>query len=97
MTHLTSSIDPGAVLVRRSDVLMASISGQAVLMSVQKGVYFGLDMIGTEIWRRLETPIAVSSLIELLIAAFDGEADEIRRDVVRFLDALAEAELIATT
>lgn len=76
------------------DPLAADVSGNVVLMSVQRGAYYGLDGVGSDIWRRLTEPTGVASLCDALAAAYDGEPDIVRADVLRFLTRLVEEGLI---
>ena len=80
--------------VGRGAPLSADLGGELVLMSLESGKYYGLDEIGSEIWRRLETPARVSSLCGDLAAAYDAPADLIERDVLALLHRLLDEDLI---
>lgn len=73
----------------------AAMDGQFVLMDMDGGKFFGLDDIATDVWRRLERPIAVSDLCAGCIADFAGDPRMIEADILRLLDALADHDLIA--
>jgi len=76
------------------DPLAAEVSGNVVLMSIQRGAYYGLDSVGSDIWRRLTEPTPVSELCAALQAAYEADAATLRADVLRFLARLAEEGLI---
>lgn len=75
--------------------LAADIGGEVVLMSVERGNYFGLDDIGSEIWRRLERPVRVADLVAGLATDYDADLATIERDVLALLQDLARHGLIA--
>lgn len=89
------SIDPAARLVRTPNVIATEVDGELVLMSIEEGRYFGLDAVGSEIWRRLEVPKTIDSLTDELKAHFEGDAATIERDTAAFIDRLSENGLVA--
>jgi hypothetical protein len=88
------AIDPAARLIRSTNIISTEIDGEVVLMSIEDGRYFGLDAIGSEIWRRLEEPKSADTLTAELKDHFDGEPATIERETMAFLDKLADNELL---
>ena len=81
-------IGPETVLARSDEVLEAEIDGEKVMMSIEKGEYYGLDATGSEIWQLFEQPRSVAEICDQMIARYDVEPEECERDVVAFLDDL---------
>ena len=79
---------------RSEDQLSAEIDNELVLMDIEQGNYFGLDAIGTDIWRRLDGPVVVSDLCAALGEEYDADADTIKRDVLALLERLIAEGLI---
>ena len=67
---------------------------EVVILSVERGSYFGLDEIGSEIWQRLESPIRVEALCDTLVAKYDADRSIIERDVLALLEKLVAEELV---
>jgi hypothetical protein len=67
---------------------------EVVILSVERGSYFGLDEIGSEIWHRLETPVRVEALCDALVAKYDADRSIIERDVLALLERLVAEGLI---
>lgn len=88
---------PAATIVRSQDVLSTRIDDELVLMSINEGLYFGLDAIGADIWDRLETPVRVSDLCAALVNDYQEDAAVIERDVLELLRRLAGRALITVT
>jgi len=61
------------IILRNLSVLTAEVDGEIVMMSIEQGRYFGLDDIGSDIWKRLDPPCALADLIDRL--AVDYGAD----------------------
>ncbi|MFD2264708.1 PqqD family protein [Lacibacterium aquatile] len=82
------------VISRKSDILTAEVAGEIVLMSVSHWRYFGLNAMGSEIWKRLESSQAVSELCISLAIDYEGDAQEIERDVIDLLIQLDDRNLL---
>ncbi len=79
------------------DQLGTEVDGEAVLMNIDTGKYYGLDGIGTDIWKRLEAPVTIADLCADLTEAYEGDSVEIEQDVLFLLARLQEAELITVS
>ncbi|MDP1738016.1 MAG: PqqD family protein [Caulobacter sp.] len=88
------SIELPARVSRREEFFGTMVGEQQVLLDIESGVYVGLDPIGSHIWSRLETPIAVEALCADLAAAYEADLETITRDVLVFLDRLAKQKMI---
>ena len=86
-----------AEVVRKDDCLGAAVGDEQVLLDVERGVYIGLNPIGSDIWQRIERPVRVSALCAALSQAFEGDPAQIETDVVAFLGTLLEQGLIRVT
>jgi hypothetical protein len=78
-----------------SDQLAAPVDDEMVILSIERGAYFGLDDIGTEIWQHLATPVSIESLCNVLIAKYDADRPTIEQDVISFLERLVTERLIS--
>ena len=93
MSH-TTAIGPDTVLTRSEEVLEADIDGEKVMMSIERGEYYGLDNIGSEIWAMFEKPRAVSEVCATMGARYNVSPEDCERDVVAFLgDLVADGTL----
>lgn len=83
-------------LVRWSDnQLAATVDQEIVILSVERGSYYGLDDIGSEIWHQMATPVSVSALCDTLAAKYDADRATIERDVLALLENLVAEGLVA--
>ncbi|MGA2046260.1 MAG: PqqD family protein [Terracidiphilus sp.] len=74
--------------------LASEIGGEVVLMNMERGYYYSLDDIGSEIWRSLQLPVSVASLCQSLAAKYHTELATVTADVLLLLNKLLEHELI---
>ena len=87
-TDPTSVITDATILTRSPTVLAAEVDGEVVMMSIERGHYFGLDDIGSDIWKRLEPPCSFSALIDGLAADYEADRATIAADVRVLLDGM---------
>jgi hypothetical protein len=89
-----SAIENDTRISRSPAVLSAEVDGEVVMMSIEKGCYFGLDDIASEIWKRIETPCSFAALINNLVAEYDADRATIDADVRALLLRMAEQDAI---
>ena len=89
MASLTQRIVPA------DGVVCAALDGEAVLLEIARGVYFGLDEVAFRIWTLLGQGYDPPATAARLSAEFDAPPDEIRADVDAFLLTLVEKGLAA--
>jgi Coenzyme PQQ synthesis protein D (PqqD) len=87
-------IADGTMISRSPSVLAAEVQDEIVMMSIEKGQYFGLDDIGSDIWKRIESPCSFAALIDALAAAYDAERATIANDVRVLLDRMAAQDVV---
>jgi len=77
-----------------ADVLMRELDDEAVLLHLDRELYFGLDDVGTRMWTVLVSSDSVQAAYELLLSEFDVEPDILRQDLDEFLAGMIEQELL---
>lgn len=76
------------------DVLCRELDGEAVLLDLGSGLYFGLNASGTRVWQLLEQGTAPGDIAARIADEFDAPIDVIARDVARLLDELRARGLL---
>jgi Coenzyme PQQ synthesis protein D (PqqD) len=82
------------VHTRSTDVIETEIAGDIVLLHTGNWQYFEFDKTGTAIWRLLETPRTVASLVEALQRQFEVDALVCRGETQQFLDEITAHGLV---
>lgn len=65
-----------------------------MILSLQDGVYYGLDPVGARIWELLQERTTAADIRDALLDEFDVDPERCERDVVRLIRELLEARLI---
>ncbi len=90
----TSRIAYTTIISRSPSVVTAEVDGEVVMMSIEQGQHFGLDDIGSHIWKRLDPPCAFANLIDRLAADYDADRASIAADVRALLETMAERDVV---
>ncbi len=77
------------------DVLFQELQGDAVLLDMKSGVYFGLDHVGTRMWQLMADPKPLSAVVEVVMSEFDVAEDRCTEDVLALARKLAEQGLLS--
>ena len=76
------------------DVVFRDLQGELVLLNLKSGVYFGLDPVGTRMWQRLHEHRSLHEVLAALLDEYDVAETRCERDLVGFVRALVENELV---
>jgi hypothetical protein len=84
-----------ASVVRRSEGLIDSeIDGEIVALNIESGTCYGLNKVGSRIWRLLGAPIRVSDLCAALLADYEVDPVVCERHVIDLLEELRAEGMI---
>jgi PqqD family protein of HPr-rel-A system len=78
------------------DVLSRELDGEAVLLDLHSGRYFGLNGTGARVWALLKDGLERDAIARALTEEFEVEETNARADVDAFIAALRERGLIRT-
>ena len=76
------------------DVLFHDLDGEAVLLNLENGKYYGLDRLGTEIWTMLSEDGHVARAYQAILDSYDVEPERLQADLLALLEKFAEQGLI---
>ena len=71
------------------DVVFQELEGEAVLLNLGTGKYYGLDAVGTRMWHTLTEYGRVEPGYQALLERYDVPQEQLRQDLLALLDTLA--------
>jgi hypothetical protein len=83
-----------SVVVATDSQVSSDLAGEAIILSLQTGMYYGLNPVGTRIWALLGIPTRVADIRDTIVQRYDVELDRCERDVLDLLRELAARGLI---
>jgi hypothetical protein len=75
-------------------VLSTELDSEGVLLNLETGEYFGLDEVGLEMWKALNSQPDVDVARTTLLQQFDVTEEVLARDLQEFVAKLAERKLL---
>jgi Coenzyme PQQ synthesis protein D (PqqD) len=75
-------------------VLSRVLDGEAVLLHLGSGMYFGMNEVATRAWEQITKGSTFGAVLATLLAEFDVAEDILRSDLEKFVGALAEKQLV---
>jgi hypothetical protein len=82
------ALETSTVVMRSDAILAAEIDGEAVMLSIENGKYYGLDPVGTDIWNLATEPRSIEQICNTLLDRYDVDADTCRKEVIDLLEVL---------
>jgi len=85
---------PASRIVVSEEQVFTTLGGEAVILGLRDGVYYGLDAVGARVWALLAEPRRVPELVDAIVAEFDVTREQCERDMMALLDQLAARDLV---
>lgn len=76
------------------DQVWCELVGEAVILNLKSGVYYGLNAAGARVWRLIQEAKTVGAVLEALLEAYDVTPERCESDLVALLTDLAARELL---
>ncbi len=87
-------MDLNQKIIVADTVFAQEIDGEMVLLDMNIENYFGLDEIGTDIWKTVEDKKVIQDVYETLLEEFDVEEEVLKKDLIDFIKELESSGLI---
>jgi coenzyme PQQ synthesis protein D (PqqD) len=74
--------------------LSQELNGETVLLELSRGMYFGLDEVGTRIWQLLVRGDSLDEIVAALVDEYEVSADAAAADLRALVAELEERRLV---
>ncbi len=82
------------VVANRQQVTGELPDGDVVILSMQDGMYYGLNEVGARIWGLIQQPVRISKLVEILLSEYEVDPDQCYQELLELLTELLSRGLI---
>ena len=76
------------------DVIYQAMQKEIVLLNIRSQQYFGLDDVGSEMWKLMVQHGDVETVVKMMSAEYDTGPDTIRRDLEDLIKRLKDVGLL---
>lgn len=91
---METRVSERSTVVAAKDQVSCDLAGEAAILNLQSGVYYGLDAVAARIWHLVQEPRTVQDIRDALLMEYEVEHDRCERDLLVLLQDLAAAGLI---
>ena len=70
------------------------LGGEAVILNLKSGEYFGLDPVGARVWSLIQELRSVKAVRDTILEEYDVEPEVCQRDLLALLRDMADQSLI---
>jgi hypothetical protein len=81
-------------VVTPTDVLLQDLEGEAVLLNLRNGQYYGMDENSYHMYKALTSSSSVQAAYEALLQEYEIEPSQLKLDLDKFLVRLLENGLL---
>lgn len=75
-------------------VLFQELQGEAVLLNLNSGIYFGLDAVGTRMWQLIVEHEQLAPVVRSVVAEFDVSESQSAADLLALVAKLENQGLV---
>jgi hypothetical protein len=93
-TTMKSQILRSSIVVAARNQVSCDLAGEAAILDIKSGIYYGLNAVGARIWTLIQEPRTVEKVREAILEEYDVEPDRCEHDLLALLQELATRGLI---
>jgi len=86
-----------SVIQLSKDQVSCDLAGEAAILNLKAGMYYGVDPVGARIWSLAQKPVLVKEIRDTLLKEYDVEREQCEKDLFSLLDRFRQEGLIGVT
>lgn len=83
-----------SVIAARSQHVSADLEGEAVILDLERGRYYGLNEVGARVWSLVQEPRSVSEIRDCILREYAVDAGRCEADLLALLGQLLRKQLV---
>ena len=91
---MSATISDASIVVAVKDQVSCDLAGEAAILNIKNGVYYGLDPVGARIWSLVQEPRMVGEIQRTITGEYDVEPERCAQDLSALLEKLLAEGLI---
>ena len=89
-----TNLSAQSVVVAAKEQVSCSLEGEAAILNLANGIYYGLDLIGAQVWTLLQQPRRVAEIRDAVLREYQVEPERCQSDLLALLERLRAEGLI---
>ena len=88
------TVSRSSVVVAAKKQISTDLGGEAVILELESGAYYGLKDVGARIWDLIQQPTTVNDIRHAILEEYEVEPDQCEHELLGILGDLASAGLL---
>ena len=80
--------------INKDNVVSRELEGEAVILNLESGVYFGLNGVGTRIWALIQEHGSLRKVLEAMQQEYEVAPQELESDLLQLIEQLQTRGLV---
>jgi len=85
------------VITISPDVVFRDLDGEAVLLNLTIGIYFGLNEVGTRMWNLIHQYSALQKVVAIMQEEYEVTPEVLEKDLLHLVDQLCAKGLVSVS
>ena len=81
--------------INNENVVSRELEGEAVILNLESGVYFGLNAVGTRIWALIQEHGSLRMVLEAMQEEYEVAPQELENDLLQLIEQLQARGLVS--
>lgn len=90
-------IDPTSKFQRNPDLIATDMDGDTVMMSIERGEYYGISGVGSRVWELLASPVSMTDIVQTICNEFEVDESTCQADMAHFIEDMQGHGLISVS
>ena len=91
------NVSEKATVVVSTHQVSSDLAGEAAILNLKDGVYYGLDPVGARVWNLIQQRRTLEELCDILSCEYYVEMPRLEADLRNLLIQLADKDLVEIT
>jgi len=83
-----------SIVVASREQVSSDLGGEAVILDLKGGMYYGLNAIGAQIWKLIQEPRSVGEIRDAVMDEYAVESDQCEHDLTALLQDMVSVGLV---
>lgn len=88
------ALNLNTLISKNPAIISSRMDDEVVMMSIEKGNYYGLNPVAAQIWEMLKEPLTGQGICDRLMEEFEVDPEKCTTDVLRYIEKLLAEDLI---
>ena len=86
-----------STVVASREQVSTDLGGEAIILGLKDGIYYGLEAVGARIWTLIQEPRTLGAVQDAILSDYDVDPESCERDVRALVGDLIDRGLAEVT